>query len=227
MPILAAQPDKPFVIGQIGQSLDGRVATLSGDSCPIGGSAALDHLHLLRAHVDAVLVGAATLQADNPQLTVRRVKGQDPARIVLDAKREKNLAVIDGKPAKWLLNDGNPRILVTADKSDSGPAPDCDEVIRIKPDAGSLPPAEIIRQLFARGYGKILIEGGPATLSRFLQAGCIDRLHIVISPLIIGSGKHAFDLEPIDQLAQAVRPDATCYMLGAGEVLFDCDMRTG
>ena len=69
----AASEDKPFVVAQLGQSLDGRIATPTGASRYINGTCALDHLHQLRAHVDAVVVGVGTVIADNPMLTVRRV----------------------------------------------------------------------------------------------------------------------------------------------------------
>src|SRR3954454_19347186 len=76
--------DRPFVVAQLGQSLDGRIATSTGASRSINGTCALDHLHRLRAHVDAVIVGVGTVIADNPMLTVRRVPGPNPARVFID-----------------------------------------------------------------------------------------------------------------------------------------------
>ena len=78
--------DDLVVVGQIGQSIDGRIATVTGHSKYINGPAGLAHLHRLRALVDAVLVGIGTAIADDPQLTVRRVAGPSPARIVLDPR---------------------------------------------------------------------------------------------------------------------------------------------
>ena len=77
-PFRAADPSRPFVIAQLGQSLDGRIATISGESKYINGAPALDHLHRMRAEVDAVIVGASTIVADDPQLTVRRVERDEP-----------------------------------------------------------------------------------------------------------------------------------------------------
>src|SRR5262249_39386848 len=74
-----------MAVGQVGQSLDGRVATESGHSHYINGPAGLAHLHRLRALVDAVVVGVGTALTDNPQLTVRRVTGPQPARVVIDS----------------------------------------------------------------------------------------------------------------------------------------------
>jgi riboflavin biosynthesis pyrimidine reductase len=84
---------------------------------------------------------------------------------------------------------------------------------------------DILKALRARGYERILLEGGSRTISRFIDAGCIDRLHVLIAPLIIGSGKPGLELAPIAMLSQALRPRARAYLLADGDVLFDCDLR--
>ena len=85
-PLRALRVDDIMAIGQLGQSLDGRVATPTGHSHYINGPAGLNHLHRLRALVDAVVVGIGTAVADDPQLTVRRVSGPQPVRVVIDPK---------------------------------------------------------------------------------------------------------------------------------------------
>ena len=107
-PILQAPTHRPFVIAQLGQSLDGRIATVTGESRYINGAPALDHLHRLRAAVDAVVVGAGTIAADDPQLTVRRVAGRSPARVVIDPSGR-----LDAQ-GKWLTRDGTPLLLISA-----------------------------------------------------------------------------------------------------------------
>src|SRR6201991_2834844 len=82
----SGRADSVTVVGQLGQSLDGRIATETGHSHYINGPAGLAHLHRLRALVDAVVVGIGTALADNPQLTVRRVSGPHPARVVIDTR---------------------------------------------------------------------------------------------------------------------------------------------
>ncbi|MGE3247115.1 MAG: RibD family protein [Beijerinckiaceae bacterium] len=214
-PFDRAPPDRPFVVAQLGQSLDGRVATHSGDAANVSGKAGLDHLHRLRARADVVVVGAGTAAADDPQLTVRRVDGRNPARAVIDPGGR------TAGCARWRAADGVKRYLITA----TGAADNCDEVIRLPAREGRIDPALVVRSLFERGMRIILLEGGPATLAAFLEAGSIDRLHVFVSPVIIGSGKAAIDLPPIEKLDQALRPPARTFQFAGGEVLFDCDMR--
>ena len=83
-PLRKGAIDDLVLVGQCGQSIDARVATLTGHSHYINSEAGLAHLHRLRALVDAVLIGVGTAIADDPQLTVRRVEGPNPARIVVD-----------------------------------------------------------------------------------------------------------------------------------------------
>src|SRR6185295_9442353 len=108
-PLRRGTVDHLVVVGQIGQSIDGRIATVTGHSKYINGPAGLAHLHRLRALVDAVLVGIGTAVADNPQLTVRRVAGPSPARIVLDPRGRLS------PDSRVLAEDGVRRLVITAD----------------------------------------------------------------------------------------------------------------
>jgi riboflavin-specific deaminase-like protein len=215
-PFLSASPHRPFIVAQLGQSLDGRIATISGESRFINGTAALDHLHRLRAHVDAVVVGAGTVTIDDPQLTVRRVGGCNPVRVVIDPK---------GRLApggRWLAPDGTRRIVVTAAEHSGVDA----EIVRLSPLAdGSLSPAAIVAALFERGLRRILVEGGARTISAFIDADCVDRLHVLVAPMIIGSGKPGLALRPVPELERALRPQTCVRLLEDGDVLFDCDLR--
>src|SRR6187399_2319529 len=106
-PLRSGGRDEMMVVAQIGQSLDGRVATETGHSHYINGPAGLAHLHRLRALVDAVVIGVGTALADDPQLTVRRVAGPQPARVVIDARGRLSAG------AKMLTKDGVRRLVVT------------------------------------------------------------------------------------------------------------------
>lgn len=97
------------------------------------------------------------------------------------------------------------------------------EVVRLPASGGTIAPATILAALSARGYRRILIEGGANTVSRFVAAGCLDRLHVVIAPLIIGAGPTGIALPPLDRLEQALRAPMRVHSLGE-EVLLDCDL---
>lgn len=213
-PFHAAPSGRAFVVAQLGQSLDGRIATVNGESRDISGAAALDHLHRIRAHVDAVVVGAGTIAADDPQLTVRRVSGKNPARVVIDPSGR-----LDGR-GKWLARDGSRRILVTAANV---AADDGVEVIKIDAPEGVISPPAIVEALLSRGLGRILVEGGARTIGAFIESGCLDRLHLLVAPVIIGSGRTGLELSPIQRLDLALRPRAEVHVLDGGDVLFDCD----
>ena len=215
-PMLAAAVDKPFVIAQLGQSLDGRIATPSGASRWINGSAALDHLHNLRANVDAVLVGAGTVEEDDPLLTVRRVRGPHPARVVIDPNGRVKHA------AKCFARDGTRCFIVRAD---AGVGPDGTETVIVPREGGHMPPGAIVKALFALGLRKILIEGGAKTVSAFIDAGVVDRLHVLVAPVILGSGISGLSLAPIRGLEEARRPVTRVHVLDGGDVVFDCDLR--
>ncbi len=210
---------RSLVIGQLGQSLDGRVATPTGDSKYISGPNALDHLHRLRAAVDAVVVGIGTVIADDPLLNVRRVGGKNPARVVIDPAGRLDPA------ARCLAADGARRIVLHR-AGTCAPVPQGAERLFVPADAGGrLSPAAIVAALRAAGLPRLLIEGGPATLAAFLDAGALDRLHVVVSPVILGSGRTGLDLKPIAGLNEALRPQCRVTPFSDGDVLFDFDMR--
>lgn len=212
-----ASADRPYLIGQLGQSLDGRIATLTGHSRDINGSCALDHLHRLRANVDAVLVGAGTIMADDPQLNVRRTPGHSPARVVLDP----NGRTTDRE--RWLADDGARRIVISG-SARSRPA-GCDELIVLPAPEGRISPNDICAALFERGLRRVLVEGGARTIANFIEAKALDRLHVLVAPVIIGSGKQGIDLPPISDLKDALRPPVRVWPFPDGDVLFDCDLR--
>jgi diaminohydroxyphosphoribosylaminopyrimidine deaminase/5-amino-6-(5-phosphoribosylamino)uracil reductase len=215
-PLRTETADSLMVVGQFGQSIDARIATASGHSHYINGPAGLAHLHRLRALVDAVVVGVGTAIADDPQLTVRRVTGPSPVRVVIDPSARLP------RTARMLAEDGTRRLIITCEGA-SAEAADGIEVVRIPPTGATIAPAAILAELAARGYRRILIEGGANTVSRFVAAGCLDRLHVVIAPLIIGAGPAGIALPPIDRVEQALRAPMRVHSLGE-EVLLDCDL---
>ena len=208
----------PWVVAQLGQSLDGRIATESGASHYINAIEARTHLHRLRAVVDAVVVGVGTVNADDPQLTVRHVPGANPLRVVLDPRRR---AVALAR----VFNDGAaPTLHVVAEDGEvSGGAGDVRCCV-LPSAAGGFEPAAVLGWLHEAGYRRVLVEGGGVTVSRFLQAGALDRLHVMVAPMLIGSGRPGLVLPPIETLDEAIRPASRCFACGV-DTLFDLDLR--
>ena len=213
-PLREGTVDSLVVVGQIGQSLDGRTATVSGHSHTINGPAGLAHLHRLRSLVDVVVIGVGTALADDPQLTVRCVTGPNPARVVLDPRGR------IAPSARVLANDSIRRLVVIADGRR------CElpgvEILSLPEEDGHMAPAAILAVLAKEGFRRILIEGGPKTILRFLEAGCLDRIHVTVAPIILGDGRPSFPFGPIDRVDQALCPPMGIHSLG-DEVLFDCD----
>jgi diaminohydroxyphosphoribosylaminopyrimidine deaminase / 5-amino-6-(5-phosphoribosylamino)uracil reductase len=215
-PLRQGMRDNLVVVGQFGQSIDARIATPTGHSHYINGSAGLAHLHRLRALVDAVVVGVGTAVADNPQLTVRHVAGPSPARVVIDPSGRLPAT------ARLLGEDGIRRIVVTRAETQTQ-LPAGVEHLTLPSPHGQLAPDAILAALAERGFRRILIEGGADTVSRFLAAGCLDRLHVVIAPLILGAGRTSVSLAPIARVEEAMRVPMQIHKLGE-EVLLDCDL---
>lgn len=215
-PLRAMPKDRPLVVGQIGQSLDGRIATEAGRTCCINGPEGIAHLHRLRAVVDAVVVGAGTVRADDPRLTVREVAGPSPVRVVIDPRGSLQAQ------SRLFGDDGVRRIVITGSGAEAK-AGGSVETISLPEVDGRLDPKAILDALFARGLGRILIEGGAQTVSSFLAAGCLDRLHVVVAPVILGSGLPGLDLPPIADISGALHPAMRTHALGS-ETLFDCDL---
>ena len=216
LPVLV-RPDG-IAVGQLGQSLDGRIATDSGDSWYINGHVGRVHLHRLRALVDAVLVGAGTASEDLPQLTVRHVTGPDPVAVILDP----NGRVAPKGPLFERDDDAAPVLHLVGEGIDLQPVAGVERV-PIPVTAAGVAPEVVLGCLAERGLRRVLIEGGGVTVSRFLDAGCLDRLHLLIAPLIIGSGRPGLKLPPVQSLSEARRPGMRSFPLG-NELLVDVDL---
>jgi len=211
--LLTPTDDGPVVVAHLAQTLDGRIATETGTSQWITGPEDLTHCHRLRALCDAVLVGAETALLDDPRLTVRKVTGPDPMRVIVDPARRvpsNRQVFIDGRSPTVVLSAGD------------GPGNVGDaRVIQVCDDAGRLSSEAILEALGELGVRRLYIEGGGVTVSRFLAAGCLHRLHIAVAPMLLGSGRPSVVLPPVDTLDGVVRPETAVYRLGA-DILFDC-----
>jgi diaminohydroxyphosphoribosylaminopyrimidine deaminase/5-amino-6-(5-phosphoribosylamino)uracil reductase len=218
LPLCVGAASSNLVVGHIGQSLDGQIATASGASRYVTGPENIRHMHRLRALFDAVIVGGRTIEQDDPQLTTRLVPGQNPTRVVLDPTLR-----LSGR--QQVFRDAAAPTLVLAARGserahrarDFGHA----SVVEIDAEAKMLPVQAIVEALQARGLRRLFIEGGGVTISRFLTARAFQRLHVTVCPIFIGSGRPGVVLPGIDRLDGALRPRSRRFVMG-DDVLFDC-----
>ncbi len=209
----------PITVGHLGQSLDGFIATHSGDSQFVTGHDNLVHLHRMRALCGAVVVGAGTVAADDPQLTTRFVAGPNPLRVVFDPARRlaSTYRVFTDEAAPTLYVCGRSRI--APGETHVGSA----AVVGVDDAGPERDMAQVLSLLRARGYPRVFVEGGGITVSAFLEANLLDRLQIAIAPLLIGDGRPAIRLAPHASLRDCRRPRYRVFLMG-GDVLFDCEL---
>lgn len=216
LPLCRPPASRCELIGHLGQSLDGFIATPSGDSCYVTGPGNICHLHRMRALCDAVLVGTETAARDDPRLTTRLVPGPNPLRVVLDRRRRL-------QPGLRLFEDGAAETLVICDRdllrSGEGRVGRA-RLVGVASRAGRLDLAAVVSTLEDLGVRRAFVEGGGATVSGFLSAGLLTGLQIAIAPLIIGGGRPGLRLAAPERLAQARRPSARVFRMGA-DLLYD------
>jgi diaminohydroxyphosphoribosylaminopyrimidine deaminase/5-amino-6-(5-phosphoribosylamino)uracil reductase len=177
--------ERPFVIAKCGMSLDGRLTRPTGESCWITGNSARRHAHQLRAKVDAILVGAETVRADNPRLTVRGVRSaRQPWRVVLT--RSGKLS----RRARLFSDRFSSRTLVYRGKS----------------------LAAVLKNLGERGVTSVLLEGGGEVLGQALDARLIDKVQLYLGPILIGGPVTAFPGRGAENAANALRLGRVSYL---------------
>ena len=205
------------VLGRIAQSLDGRIATTAGASQWISGPDDIAHTHRLRALFDAVVVGARTVRTDDPRLTTRVVEGPSPARVVLDPERRLD--------ARYRVFQDGPRTLLACAADATGPDHLAEaEILRLPRAGQGLCIPTLLDALAARGLRRVFVEGGGVTVSRFLAAGVLDRMHVTVAPLLLGDGVPAFRLPAATALAEVPRFRWRVHALGP-DLLLDIPLR--
>jgi riboflavin-specific deaminase-like protein len=208
------------VVGHLAQTLDGRIATGSGKSQFISGKESLLHTHRLRALFDVVLVGRRTVEEDDPQLTTRLCSGPSPVRVVIDPERRlrTDRRVFSGEGPKTLL-------FCTREAARGERRHGNAEIVEIESANGKLPVHAIVAELARRGLHRTFVEGGGLTVSSFLAAGAMERLHMTVSPVMFGSGRPSVTLPEIQELRDA-RTLAWRHFAIGPDVLFDCVVPT-
>lgn len=174
----------PYVTIKCAQSLDGRIATKTGSSRWISSDESLKFAHKLRAHHDAILVGADTVNNDDPQLTVRLVKGKNPVRVILTSSgRIKNNLQIFSDSISTIIATGSKGLDNFKRKNTNNV-----ELIKLPEKSGSLNLKVLLQKLADRGITSLLVEGGSKTITGFIKQKLADRIIVVTAPILIGDG---------------------------------------
>ncbi|MDY6864281.1 MAG: bifunctional diaminohydroxyphosphoribosylaminopyrimidine deaminase/5-amino-6-(5-phosphoribosylamino)uracil reductase RibD [Thermodesulfobacteriota bacterium] len=186
----------PFITVKLAQSLDGKIATASGDSKWISSEPSRKFVHKLRTEHDCVMVGIKTVIADNPLLTVREVKGKSPLRIIVDSKLKIPL------DAKIINRDlPNKTLIATTKKIDLKKLDVLKyrgvNVLQVESDEkGRIDLFHLFSSLGNNGISSVLVEGGGRVVYSLLKNKIVDRFILFIAPRIIGHGiEWAFDLK--------------------------------
>jgi diaminohydroxyphosphoribosylaminopyrimidine deaminase/5-amino-6-(5-phosphoribosylamino)uracil reductase len=197
----------PYVVGKLAQSLDGCIALPDGESRWISSEESRRRVHALRAELDAVLVGKGTVFRDNPRLTVRKVPGRQPWRVVLDTHlqlpmmsfvftdeyRDRTIVCCSAQAARQrkaeTLREAGVQLLELPTDSN-----------------GRLHLPSLLRELSQRfQIASVLVEGGAGVMSAFLQQQLLDELHLFCAPIVLGKGRHPFEQLQVPSIQDAPR----------------------
>jgi diaminohydroxyphosphoribosylaminopyrimidine deaminase/5-amino-6-(5-phosphoribosylamino)uracil reductase len=194
----------PYVTYKCAMTLDGNIATITGESRWISCEESRKYVHRMRSRMDAVMVGVDTVIADNPQLTVRHVRGKNPLRVIVDTRLRTPESVIvlsDRLSSKTIIAtaESNPRVHLRYLKQGASIVV-CDEY------DGRVSMKDLLQKLGKMGIQSILLEGGSRLAGDMLQHGLIDELVFFVAPKIIGNNGFApFAMQDITSMGQAIK----------------------
>lgn len=184
----------PFVTLKIAETLDGRIADSTGDSKWLTNSQSQKYSHELRAQHDAILVGANTVIKDNPQLTVRHIKGRNPLRIVIDGRLTSPIN------SKLFKDAANTVVFTSAEAFDRRKTKVAQlerkgvRVLKLSGKSNQISLNQVMKQLHKMNISSILVEGGANILSQFINEKLADKLVVIIAPKILGDGIQSLTL---------------------------------
>lgn len=213
--------DRPFVVLKYAQTLDGRIATTSGDSKWISGDEERTVSHALRASCDAVMVGVGTVLHDDPQLTVRMVPGASPLRVVLDStlRTPPDARVLDADAATLVVTTNRSRH-VDRDRLEAAGVG-----VRVVAAADSTVDIRAaLAMLRATGVRSLLVEGGAQVITSLLAHGLVDRLIVGTAPKIIGTGTDAVGDLRTARIRDGINLTGRCVYVAGEDVLTAWDV---
>lgn len=192
---------RPFVILKVAMSLDGKIATATGESKYITGKEARKYVHQIRSNVDAVMVGINTVMKDDPKLTPRAVKGKDPFKIVVDTTLKMPLS-------KKLLKDPLKLIIATTNKASKKKLKQFQQkgvkVLVTKSNKGRVDLKELMKAMGKMEIASIMIEGGSELNASAIKEGVADKILLFSAPKLIGDGLGAIGNLGIKKLDKAI-----------------------
>lgn len=206
---------RPLVVLKAAATLDGRIATATGQSRWITGEEARREGHVLRDRLDAILVGKGTALADDPRLDCRIPEGRDPVPVVLDS----HLRV----PPGARMFHGSQRALVYC--VDSPPAGDHPaQLVQVPQGADGRPSVQaVLQDLLRRGIHSVLVEGGGQVHRAFLEAGVVDRIHLYLAPFVLAGGPGWVGGDPILRIEDAGRFRCVHHSLVGEDLLVELE----
>ena len=217
-----ARADRPYVVLKYAQSLDGRIATATGDSKWISGEPERQVAHALRAACDAVVVGVGTAVRDDPELTVRLVSGASPTRVVLDSTLRLSAS------AK-LFSPEAATLVMTTERSDAARRQELRErgvqVAVVPEDGGKVDLAAALTRLRELGIETVLVEGGAQVITGLLARRLVDRLIVAVAPVVLGSGTEAVDRLDVARVSDGIQLVNRLVVPVGDDVLLAWDVR--
>jgi GTP cyclohydrolase II len=213
--------DRPYVILKYAQTMDGRIATSSGDSKWISCEAERRVSHGVRAHCDAILVGAGTVLRDDPQLTVRLVPGASPIRVILDT-------TLRIPSSASVFSEDAPTIVLTGPRSDESRRRLLKQrgvrVQDVPLEDGQVHLPSALRVLREIGIRSVVVEGGARVITSFLMTRYVDRLVVSIAPKLLGRGTDAVGDLGVDLVRNGIELDSRTVHVIGDDVLIAADV---
>lgn len=218
---IRAHTARPHVVLKYAQSMDGRIATATGDSRWISGEEERALSHAMRSHCDAIMVGVGTVVNDDPQLTVRLVPGPSPTRVIVDSLLRSPLT-------SRVFDSAAPTVVFTSERA---PQERRDELrardvsVHVVPSGPfGIEMRSLLATLLRLGISSLLVEGGQRIITSLLRARCVDRVVVALAPLILGHGIEAVGELDIGRVTEGMKLTNRALTVVGNDVVVGLDV---